>query len=112
MNSKTSRVGVDAVMGGVKPYRTIRGRFGGISEKGNPLKRVGHLTHIQDDSDALLLVCKRLSAGRTVGANYTSGVQVQTHFELTVLIFRDLLLIAWVRFLSLVACWTKCLTNR
>jgi len=64
MNPNTSRVGVDEIMGGVKPYRTIRGRFGSISENGNPLKRVRHITHMQDNSDVLLLVCMRLSAER------------------------------------------------
>jgi hypothetical protein len=41
MNPNTSRVGVDILIGGARPYRTIRGRFDGSSEKGNPLNWMG-----------------------------------------------------------------------
>jgi len=45
MKPNKSRVGVETVIGGVRPYRTIRGRLDGSSENGKPLNTVNGLIH-------------------------------------------------------------------
>lgn len=44
---------METVIGGVRPYRTIRGRFDGSSGNGKPLNKVNGLNHVWVDSDSL-----------------------------------------------------------